>query len=80
VYGSGLSGEGTSENELLLVERFGTVFFIGLLTHLPHGDVTRPKLPFLQNRQKSQLAFSNSSYTKNALSSFALFHSITPTS
>ena len=41
MYGSGLSGEGTSENELFLVERFGTVFFIGLLTHLSHGYVTR---------------------------------------
>jgi hypothetical protein len=25
---------------LLLAERFGTIFIIGLLTHLQHGDVT----------------------------------------
>jgi hypothetical protein len=35
-----MSGEGEAENELLLAERFGTVFVIGLLTNLLHGDVT----------------------------------------
>jgi hypothetical protein len=32
--------EGKTEHLLLLAERFGTLFLIGLLTHLPHGDVT----------------------------------------
>ena len=38
--GSGLSGEGKTENVLLLAERFATLLLIGVLTHLLHGDVT----------------------------------------
>ena len=39
--GSGLGVCGETENVLLLAERFGTLFLIGLLTNLPPGDVTR---------------------------------------
>ena len=38
---SGLSVEAKTENSLLLAERFGTLFLIGLLTNLPPGDVPR---------------------------------------
>ena len=38
--GSGLSQEGKTENLLLFAERFGTLFPIGLLTNLPHVEVT----------------------------------------
>jgi hypothetical protein len=35
-----MSGEGKTKHVLLLAERFGTLFLIGLLSNLPHGDVT----------------------------------------
>ena len=38
--GSGLSGDGKLKTSFLMPERFGTLFVIGLLTNLPHGDVT----------------------------------------
>jgi hypothetical protein len=66
---------------ILLAERFGTIFLIGLLTNLPPCDVTRQaKIPSHQNRLKVQAVFPKSSYTKKALSSFSKFHSIIPTS
>ena len=46
---SDLRGEGKTENQQLLAERFGTL--IGLLTNLPPGDVTRQtKTPFHQKQ------------------------------
>ena len=39
-----MSGEGETEN-LLLSERFETLFLIDLLTNLQPGDVAMPKLP-----------------------------------
>jgi hypothetical protein len=51
-----------------LVEKFGTLFFIGLLTP---GDVPwKVKTPSHQNRLTFQAVFLNSIYTKKALSSF----------
>ena len=38
--GSVMRGDGKTKNELLLTEGFGTLFLIGLLTNLQHGDVT----------------------------------------
>jgi hypothetical protein len=56
-----LSGEGKTENKLLLAERFGTVFLIDLIYHLvakttSHQDYFPPK----------QADNSNSTYNKRA--------------
>ena len=57
-----------------MAEGFGTLFLIGLLTHLLPGDVTRQaKAPSHQNRLKCQAVFSNSSYTKRHYHHFPNF-------
>uniref|UniRef100_A0A8C8LVA8 MCF.2 cell line derived transforming sequence-like 2 n=1 Tax=Oncorhynchus tshawytscha TaxID=74940 RepID=A0A8C8LVA8_ONCTS len=47
VFSSGLSGEGNTENELLLAESFGTIFLIGLLNNVLPALVMSPGRPKL---------------------------------
>jgi hypothetical protein len=75
--GGGLSGEGKTENELLLVERFGTLFRIGLLSQF-----TKPKLHPIKTgrifRQSSQTALTLKGHYHNIHNFTVLFqlHSV----
>ena len=69
-----------TENLLLLAERFGTLFLIGLLTHLPHGDVTIEgnKLHPTKNRLKFPTVFTLKGHFHNFHNFIVLFqpHSV----
>jgi hypothetical protein len=60
-----------------LAERYGILFVIGLLTHLPGGDVTKEGQISIPPKQvEISGVFSNSSYTERALSLFSQIHSM----